>query len=57
MIKNKNNSTETKQIIRCSKCFITLERLKKDGICENLLKIVDEGGREKNICRVCHEGW
>jgi hypothetical protein len=43
--------------LRCCKCLVTLERLKKDKICDYLIKIIDENGKEDFICRVCHEGW
>ena len=45
-----------KKIIKCHKCFITLERLKKDGISEYLIKIVKDG-KEDYICPVCLSGW
>jgi len=43
--------------IRCCKCFVTLERLKEEKICDYLIKILKEDGSEDYICRVCHEGW
>jgi len=43
--------------IKCCKCFITLERLKNDGIGEYLIKIVKENGKEDYICIVCLNGW
>ena len=46
-----------KEKIRCCKCFVTLERLKQEKICDYLIKIVKEDGTEDYICRVCHEGW
>lgn len=45
------------QELRCCKCLVTLERLKKDGICDFLIKIVEEKGSEKYICQLCLEGW
>ena len=45
------------QELRCSKCFVTLERLKTDKISDYLIKIIDEKGNEKYLCRVCFEGW
>lgn len=49
--------TQKNSILRCSKCFITLERLKKEGLSTVLIKVVDENNNEKYICRVCFEGW
>jgi hypothetical protein len=43
--------------IRCCKCFVTLERLKQEKICDYLIKIIKEDGTEDYICRVCQEGW
>ena len=43
--------------IKCSKCFVTLEKLKKDNICDYLVKIVNEDGDEDYICPVCYGGW
>jgi len=53
----KVKKTEKNQKLFCSKCFVTLDRLKSDGISEYLIKIVDENGKEKYICRLCFEGW
>ena len=36
-----------KQKLRCLKCFVTLERLKKDALCDYLIKLIDEKGDEK----------
>jgi len=43
--------------IRCYKCFVTLERLKRDGINDYLIKIIKEDGKEDYICQVCFNGW
>ena len=43
--------------IKCYRCFITLERLKKDKICDFLIKIIKSDGEEDHICPVCLEGW
>jgi uncharacterized protein with PIN domain len=43
--------------MRCSRCLITLEKLKKDGVGDFLVKVVDENKKEKYLCRVCFEGW
>lgn len=42
---------------RCSQCFITFDRLIKDKICSYLIKIINENGDEKYICKVCFQGW
>lgn len=46
-----------KKKIRCYKCLVTLDRLKKEKICDYLIKVIKENGEEDYICRVCHEGW
>jgi hypothetical protein len=43
-------------MISCAKCFITLEKLKKDGIGDYMLKAVNEDG-EFYICKSCLDGW
>jgi hypothetical protein len=43
--------------LRCCKCFITLEHLKKTGIDDYLIRIVLEDGKEDYICSVCQKGW
>ena len=42
---------------RCCKCYITLDRLKKDGITDYLVKIIKEDGTEEYICPQCIGGW
>lgn len=48
MVKNK---------LRCCKCFVTLERLKKDGITDYLIKIAKEDGKEDYLCSNCFDRW
>lgn len=55
MFENMPKKSEKK--IRCCKCFVTLERLKEEKICDYLIKIIKEDGSEDYICRVCQEGW
>jgi uncharacterized protein with PIN domain len=43
--------------LRCSKCFVTLERLRQDGISKYLIKAVDEKGEECYLCPNCLNGW
>lgn len=52
-----NKKPSKDQELRCCKCFVTLERLKKDKICDCLIKIIDEKRHEKYICQLCLEGW
>lgn len=44
-------------ILRCSKCFITLDRLKQDNITDFLIKIVKEDRSESYLCTTCLSGW
>lgn len=46
-----------KNKIKCCKCFVTLERLKKDEISDYLIKIIREDGKEDYICPICFSGW
>lgn len=46
-----------KKIIRCCKCLVTLERLKKDRICSYLIRIIKDNGAEDYICSTCFNGW
>ncbi len=43
--------------IKCSKCFVTLKRLKEDGVCEYLVKIIDSDGKNEALCTTCLNGW
>ena len=45
------------KVIRCSKCFVTLDRLRDDKICDYLIKIIKEDGKEDLICPTCFNGW
>lgn len=44
-------------ILRCSKCFITLSRLKADKITDFLVKIAKEDKSESYLCTTCLNGW
>ncbi|MFH1326508.1 MAG: hypothetical protein ABIH59_00075 [archaeon] len=46
-----------KNKIKCFKCFITLEYLKKENIAEYLVKVIKEDGKEDYICPNCLEGF
>lgn len=49
--------TKKRTALRCDKCFITLEKLKKDKLSPFLIKITDGTGGKKQICRLCFEDW
>ncbi|MFC2143100.1 hypothetical protein ACFLQN_01750 [Candidatus Aenigmatarchaeota archaeon] len=42
--------------IRCLKCKIGLETLKKKGMGDYMIKIADENG-EYFVCKSCFQGW
>ena len=43
--------------LRCGKCFVTLQHLKEEGICDYLVRIVKEDGQEDSVCPTCFNGW
>ncbi len=46
-----------KENLRCSKCFITLDRLKSDNITSFLVKIITTDKNESYLCTTCLNGW
>lgn len=53
-VKYHNNSdVGNKPEIRCCKCLVTLERLKRDGICSRLLVVARADGGQEYLCNIC----
>ena len=42
--------------LRCFRCLVTLERLKRDNCGDYLVKVARDDGTEDHICRVCLAG-
>jgi len=43
--------------LACSNCFVTLERLERDGMATFLVPIVRRDGSQGYCCRMCLAGW